>query len=50
MYITNPFSEKAIDVICPVCPGKLATFAFSFKSHIFITLSAVPVPKMSPSG
>lgn len=45
-----PFSEKAMLVIGPWWPGKLATFSLPFKSQIFIMESSVPVPKMSPSG
>ena len=33
-----PFSEKEMLVIGPEWPGKLATFALSFKSQILITL------------
>jgi hypothetical protein len=45
-----PFSENAMLVIGPWCPGKLATFARSFRSQILIMESSVPVPKIKPSG
>lgn len=45
-----PFSENAMLVIGPWCPGKLATLIRSFKSQIFIMESSVPVPKIRPSG
>ena len=37
-YTTHPFSEKETEVIAPEWPGKLATFALSFRSQIFTTL------------
>lgn len=45
-----PFSENAMLVMGPMCPGKLATLICSFKSQILIIQSSVPVPKMRPSG
>ena len=45
-----PFSEKAMLVIGPWCPGKFATLILSFKSHTLIIESSVPVPKIKPSG
>ena len=35
---THPFSEKEMLVTLPECPGKLATFALSFKSQILTML------------
>jgi len=39
-----------MEVTGPECPGKLATLVRSFRSQILIWESAVPVPKMRPSG
>ena len=45
-----PFSENAILVMGPECPGKFATFVLSLRSQIFIIESSVPVPKNKTIG